>query len=247
MKNWLILLLLLPLAVAGKVPDETDILGKVLDASSPYYYANLMLRYQTGDQTLSDEDYHYLYYGYAYQEDYKPLADNPDRDRALLLFQAAVNDGQPTGEQLQEVISAVNDAMRLDPFSPKMLNILAYAYGKSGNRREEQVHFNKMNCILVTIEETGDGLREGTPWHILMFEHGLDLLAAKGWYYGKGRVVSRSVEYVPLLDPVQLEDGKKVKGCYFDYSRIYRNKPEGYVFKRPRTWQFNNLKPREYK
>lgn len=39
----------------------------------------------------------------------------------------------------------------------------------------------------------------------------------------------------------------KVKGYYFDYSRIYWNKPEGYVFKRERTWQINNMKPRQYK
>ena len=38
-----------------------------------------------------------------------------------------------------------------------------------------------------------------------------------------------------------------MKGYYFDYSRIYWNKPENYTFKRERTWQFNNLKPREYK
>ena len=32
-----------------------------------------------------------------------------------------------------------------------------------------------------------------------------------------------------------------------NFERIYRNKPEGYTYKRERTWQFNNLKPREYK
>ena len=39
----------------------------------------------------------------------------------------------------------------------------------------------------------------------------------------------------------------KDNGLYFNFERIYRNKPEGYTYKRERTWQFNNLKPREYK
>ena len=42
-------------------------------------------------------------------------------------------------------------------------------------------------------------------------------------------------------------EGKKRKGFYFDFSRVYWNKPEGYTYQRDRTWQFNNLKPRTYK
>lgn len=40
---------------------------------------------------------------------------------------------------------------------------------------------------------------------------------------------------------------KKRKGLYCDFGRVYWNKPEGYTYKRDRTWQFNNLKPRTYK
>ena len=52
--------------------------------------------------------------------------------------------------------------------------------------------------------------------------------------------------FVPLLVPYVV-DGKKRKGFYFDFGRVYWNKPEGYTYKRDRTWQFNNLKPRTYK
>ena len=126
------------------------------------------------------------------------------------------------------------------------MNLLAFAYGALGDSKNEQINYNRMNSILATIEDSGNGLKEGSAWHILMFGHALDLLAAHDRHYGKARVVSRSVEYVPLLEPVRTEEGR-IKGYYFDYSRIYRNKPDGYVFKRPRTWQFNNLRPREYK
>ena len=77
MKNLLLLLLLLPALAAAKVPDEEDIQNKTMDAESPFYYPSLMMRYNAGDETLTDEDYHYLYYGYAYQESYKPLDSIP--------------------------------------------------------------------------------------------------------------------------------------------------------------------------
>ena len=65
----------------------------------------------------------------------------------------------------------------------------------------------------------------------------------EGYQYGQSRIVSRNVEYVPLTK--KSED--RIKGFYFDYSRVYRNKPDDVVIKRDRTWQFNNLKPQEYK
>lgn len=85
MKNLLLLLLLLPALAAAKVPAEEDIQNKTMDAESPFYYPSLMMRYNAGDETLTDEDYHYLYYGYAYQESYKPLDSNPDLDKLLLM------------------------------------------------------------------------------------------------------------------------------------------------------------------
>ena len=62
MKNLLLTLLLLPALAAAKVPVEEDIVAKTSDPDSPFYYTSLMMRYNAGDETLTDEDYHYLYY-----------------------------------------------------------------------------------------------------------------------------------------------------------------------------------------
>ena len=77
----------------------------------------------------------------------------------------------------------------------------------------------------------------------MKFSHAYDLLASKGFQYGQSRIISSYVEYVPLTKVLK----DRIKGFYFDYSRVYRNKPDEGVIKRDRTWQFNNLKPREYK
>lgn len=244
-KRLLVLFALLPMLAAAKTPDEEDILKRTLDTASPYYYTSLLLRYNAGDATLTDEDYHYLYYGYAYQEAYKPLEVNPYMDRVLMLA-AAINPDAPDRETLEELLLVGRDALAKDPFSPKLLNLMAFAYGASGDKEQEKAYSNRMNGVIRAILASGSGLSQSSPRHILMFDHALDVLAAEGLAYGKSRVVSRTVEFVPLSVPYVV-DGKKRKGFYFDFSRIYWNKPEGYTYKRDRTWQFNNLKPREYK
>ena len=120
MRKLLVLLLFLPLMATAKIPVEEDIIRQTLDSESPYYYPNLMLRYQSGDDSMTEEDYHYLYYGYAYQDAYKPLNANSDMDKAILIAQT-VDFENPTHESLEKLIAAVNDALVQDPFSARRL------------------------------------------------------------------------------------------------------------------------------
>lgn len=244
MRKLLVLLLFLPLMATAKIPVEEDIIRQTLDSESPYYYPNLMLRYQSGDDSMTEEDYHYLYYGYAYQDAYKPLNANSDMDKAILIAQT-VDFENPTHESLEKLIAAVNDALVQDPFSPKLLNLLAFAYGALGDSKNEQINYNRMNSILATIEDSGNGLKEGSAWHILMFGHA----RSAGRTRPSLRQSTRRQPLGGIRPPARAGTDRRGadQGYYFDYSRIYRNKPDDYVFKRPRTWQFNNLRPREYK
>ena len=245
MKRLLLLLLLIPALAAAKVPDEENIIDRTMDAASPFYYPALMMRYNAGDATLTDDDYHYLYYGYAYQDSYKPLAVNPDLDKLLMLV-SGIDPERPDVATLESMVSVGADALARDPFSPKILNLMSFAYGGLGDKEQEKAYSDRMNGVLRAILASGDGFTQKTPRHVLMFDHALDALAAEGLSYGKARIISRTVEFVPLTVPYVVEE-KKRKGFYFDFGRVYWNKPEGYTYKRDRTWQFNNLKPRTYK
>jgi hypothetical protein len=243
----LILVIALPIAVVAqdddyRVPDEDDILRQTLSVSSPYYYTNLMLKYRSGQEPLTADEYFYLYYGYLYNEGYRPFAKNQALDEMLLIM-SGIDTTQPMVSQLEALIERGVEALELDPFNPKVLNLLAFAYGALDDPHREQLYYNHLNGVLATIESTGSGLKEASPWHVLMFSHAYDLLASKGYRYDKGKIISRTVEYVPV---VKRQD-EKIRGFYFDYSRVYRNKPDDVTIKRERTWQFNNLKPREYK
>lgn len=240
-----LLILTAAATASAKVPDEEDILARTLDSGSPYYYTGLLMRYNAGDATLTDEEYHYLYYGFAYQDAYKPLATNPHLDKVLLLA-SSIDPDAPNVATLEALIALCTDALEQDPFSPKLLNVMAFAYGALGDREREKAYSDRMQGVIRAILDSGDGLTQSTPRHILMFDHALDVLASEGLHYDKSRIISRTVEFVPLVSPLVI-DGKKHKGFYFDFGRVYWNKPEGYTYKRDRTWQFNNLKPRTYK
>lgn len=241
----LFLVALLPLVADAKTPVEQDIIDRITDQRSPYYYLKLMMRYTNGALDLTDEDYHYLYYGFAYQDAYKPLETNPDKEEMLSLMQGMDPD-KVERERLEQLLSRANAARMRDPFSPQILNVLTFVHQMLGNDAEAQRWAKHLNGVMRTIVSSGDGLTIKSPRHILMFDHALDVMAAEGLAAGDARVVSRTVEFVPLLS-TQVIGGKKRKGLYFNFERIYRNKPEGYTYKRERTWQFNNLKPREYK
>lgn len=246
MKRFLLLLLaLMPLLAMAKTPVEQDIIDRITDQRSPYYYMKLMMRYTNGALDLTDDDYHYLYYGFAYQDAYKPLDTNVDKEEMLSLMKGMDPDNVER-ERLEQLLIRANAARMRDPFSPQILNVLTFVHQKLGNDGEAQRWATHLNGVIRTILSSGDGLTIKSPRHILMFDHALDAMAAEGLAAGDARVVSRTVEFVPLLS-AQVFEGKKRKGLYFNFERIYRNKPEGYTYKRERTWQFNNLKPREYK
>lgn len=240
----LLLALLLPLTTWAKIPDEEDILRKTIDSSSPFYYPNLLMRYNNLER-LSEEEYHYLYYGYAYHENYKPTATNDAVDE-LYASMIGLNADRPDSQQIEHIISVCNDAMLIDPFNPTVLNMLVFAYGARADKQKEEAYFYHLQGILETIKSSGDGRSEKYPMHIIMFSHAVDVVSSMGVASKRPEIISRSVEYIPLTEPRRVPDGK-IKGFYFDYSRIYRNKPEDVTFKKKRTWQFNNLGVREYK
>ena len=224
----------------AQTPNNDTILANITNVDSPLYYPNLMLRYTAGDE-MTAEEYHHLYYGYAFQPSYKPLDTNEAMNRVQNIM-ARLQIDTPSVSDIDELIAACIAATEHDPFSPTLLNILVYAYGTAGDKVREAAYARHLAGVLRCIEQSGDGLKERTPMHITMFSHGLDYMASKGIKYLKGRIISRAVEFVPFDFP-----RKRVKGYYFDYFFNDTATTEIYTFKRERTWQFNNLKPREYK
>lgn len=222
-----------------QAPDNEAIKMATMDSGSPYYYPALFMRYVNGDMTLDIEDYRHLYYGYAFRPTYHPLESSSYSDRILMILEANPN---PSEQNYRDIISFAQEVFKTEPFNPSTLNFMTYAYGMLGDTINERNSAYRMNMVLEAIASSGTGLSEDSPWHVLYFSHPQDVFATKDLQLRKRLVVSRSVEFISLLEPQG-----KLKGYYFDYGRIYWNKPDNYKGKESNGLQFNGVTIKERK
>ena len=220
----------------AQVPDNDRIKAEIENPQSKFFYPDLMARYQLGDTTLTVEDYHYLYYGFAYSPKYNPLEANELSDSALLVLQ---KNTPLTKEELQSLIVYANRELEFDPFSPRTLNLLTYVYGQLGDSENEFRNFFKMKMVINTIRMSGTGYKEESPMHVLYFNHPVDVITSMKLQVAKRTVVSRSCEHIQLYPQRNMP-----KSLFFDFSRIYWKKTSNYDQKKPRQpMRFNYVQP----
>ena len=203
--------------MSAQVPDNEAIRAAVGDTGSEFYYPALMARYVRGDSTLTAADYHHLYYGFAFQEEYKPLDPVPGENNILSILET---NPQITRDNAEDILAFASMVMAHDPFSPSNINFMTYAYGILGDAENERASARRLENIMAAIGASGTGDKESSPWHVIFFTHVNDFLAWKGFEPHKRRIVSRSVEYV-----IPTKADKKNKGFYFDFSRVYWTPP----------------------
>lgn len=233
----LLALMISTIGFAQRDMDNDAILRKIIDNTSPYFYPALEARYFAGDTTLTVDDYFYLYYGFAFQDAYKPLDPIPANDKLLSIFES---NPEPTPEQAAKVVEYATEVMKRDPFSPKNINFLIFAYGILGDSKNEAINYDRLSKIMAAIKTSGTGLKVDSPWHVLSFTHSSDLLAAMELQHMKRMIVSRTVEYIPLL-----QKNGDIKGYYFDFGRAYWRKPDNLPEKRSAGFEFNGIKPKK--
>lgn len=221
---------------ALRIPNDDDVLVRTIDASSPYYFPALLATYLSEPEKLTNEQFFYLYYGYAFTDMYKPHQTIEAEARVLESMQQIMND--PTEEGVNTLINNALEVMESDPFSPKNLNILAYAYGLLENWQEQERFYLRFNKIIHTIEHSGTGIKESSPWHILMFSHAADVVYARGEEIKRREVVSRTTEFIFL----PMKNSQGLNGYYFDFSRIYSTRPDKPTQnEQKRGWTLNNI------
>jgi hypothetical protein len=217
--------------VVVHVPEEEDILAKTISPDSPYFYMPMMRRYMEGDTTLTDEHYFYLYYGYAYEADYDAHRELPGEG---VIYEVFRRTERPSREDALAIIEAGRENMLVDPFSPSNINLMTYAYQLAGDSIGARISADRFAKIVRTITSSGTGMRDKSPWHILRFTHANDIIAAQGLTVAKRTVRTRDVEYIQV-EP----NDTRVKGYFFDFSRVYWKPYEGERVKKDSNWMFN--------
>lgn len=238
MKKWLTVITAVVMAVsvgnlsAQRVPDEDDVLGKVMSSDSPYYYPPLMIRYMAGDLTLTADDYYYLYYGFAYDSAYDAHAELPGENRILEMFAGGTTPGR---EQAEAMLEAAKENMMADPFNPGNINMMTFAYNLLNDTINEIISADRFNKVVAAIKSSGTGTKESSPWHVLRFTHANDVVASMGYAIESRQVRTRTVEYIRLVK------NPDMKGLFFDFGRVYWNPYEGEAVRRKSKWMLNDI------
>ena len=205
-----------------------------------------MLRYQSGDDTMTEEDYHYLYYGYAYQDAYKPLNANSDMDKAMLIAQT-VDFENPTHESLEKLISCGERCPGAGSVQPQTAEPAGIRL-RSARRLEER-----------TDQLQPDELHPGDDRGFRQRPQGRERLAYPDvrdmlsicWPHTTVTTVKHASSAARWnTSPCSSRYGPKRDGSR-DITSITvvstGTNPTATYSNVPRTWQFNNLRPREYK
>lgn len=200
-------------------PDYDSIAASVSDPTSTYYYPMLFNRYERGDTTLTVEDFRHLYYGYPTQSTYRPLLANPLSDSLLYTFGRKTN---PTPEEFRRMERYARGVLADEPFSLRDLNVLAFIYQKLDEPELAARQMFKIKMIMEAIKSTGTGLSEKSPWYIIYMKDAEDVLSLLRASFTRLIIITRQVEFAPVSNMPT----KGLKGFYFNFSEVYKRRPD---------------------
>ena len=124
---------------------------RISDEQSDYFYPNLLTRYKNGDSTLTVIDYRHLYYGFTFQDAYRPYDRYPlDKKISELM-------GNMSKENLQKLRELSHEYLQERPFSLKMINYLQNFNINLLVRGENKLLQRQYDGIIRAILSTGDG------------------------------------------------------------------------------------------
>jgi len=193
-------------------PDYKKIKSEVTNKNSKMYYPNLFERYRNFDTTLKKEEFKFLYYGYLFQDSYKPYGNSIYSDSLKKVYRKE----SLSSDDLDTIIKYEKLVLKDCPFDLRDLNMLAYGYSQKGNKDSVKLIDYELNNLIMTILSTGDGIKEKSAWHVISVGHEYDILNILGYKFGGMQsLTNKGCDYL-----VVGENRNGIKGFYFDVNMI---------------------------
>jgi hypothetical protein len=194
--------------------DFKKVRSEVAKKKSAFFYPVLFERYRNNDTALNHEEFRYLYYGYTFQEDYRPYAihDSETQVNDLLMKDTL------TTEDFSVIQGCCREILKLHPFSIHYLLTAAIASSRVGDTEEAGIYYFKYNGILSAILSSGDGATEQSAWSVILISDEAELIRAMGFIpTGKQKMISKS-----RCDFIYIAASEyAVEGFYFDVSQPF--------------------------
>lgn len=211
-------------------PDFQEIEADITDPTSPYYYDQLMYRYNKNDTMLNAVDYYNLYYGYSLQSEYNPEYQSPYRDSVT----SVLNVGRKLESQdYQSLEYYMLKILEYTPFSIRDLNALAFVYENMSEKERALEQMYKVELVAYTIKNSGTGQTKDSPWTVIFRENATDLLTLLGFSNIRETVITADVSYLGQT----AGPGARRMGVFFDFQPI-----NGYLVRVARE-QGQSLRP----
>ncbi len=196
-------------------PDYKSIEKITKDNASDLYYPTLLKRYLNDDTTLTAKDYHYIYYGYFFNEAYNAIGDvSSFRDSIKVLNNKKVW----LAEDKKSYLKYNLELLKGSPLQPSLLIGVYAAYKELNDEQHAELYRQKCRAILETILATGDGLTCGTGYHVLTVSDEYSILRYLGYKFGESQsLTADECDYLKLQD-----NDDHIKGLYFDVKQLFK-------------------------
>ncbi len=187
-------------------PPDAKKISKQL-SKEPGLYSKLLKRYMDNDTTLTIENYHLIYYGYALQSGFDPNKTSSLRDSLTTLFRNA-NQGNADYKSIKELSKRILEQL---PFDIRTLDPAIYAYERSEDPVTAMKLQFRMGRIIETIFNSGDGQSQTSPFFIVSIPNIADMVRALGF-----SLVSDSPETSGDLYFMRVKENEfGIQGFYF--------------------------------
>ncbi|WP_026991404.1 DUF4919 domain-containing protein [Flavobacterium subsaxonicum] len=190
-------------------PDYASIEKNIKDTNSPYYYANLMKRYNAADTGMTIEERRHLYYGFA-------LLDKKTDEAQLKGIQNKLKEtlhkADPTNADFENVVAYTGTLLQAYPFSINMKEYRIYCL-KALNRYEEAAKEKAQTDIIIdAMLSSGDGTSPENCIHVIDIANEYELVGILGFETkGEEYLISNKYNYL-VID----KNSYDLPGLFFD-------------------------------
>lgn len=146
-----------------QAPNYNEIEKNISDENSSFYYPILLEKFFNFEDSLSMEDYHNLYFGYIFQENYSPYSTTNQFDSLNLFYDEEIL----FEENLDLFISVANRSLVEFPLDITTLNALSYAHFLKGDTVLAHTISERAYSLADIILMSGDGLTCESSWHVI--------------------------------------------------------------------------------
>lgn len=177
-------------------------------------YTALLDRYLENDTTLGIEEYRIIYYGHAFQSNYRPNGRH-DSIGALHDYMSKGMDNV----DFEKVLSYTLAILKEYPFNIDHVLYTGIAYDMLGDKANALLYLHKYTSLIKTILSSGDGLKQESAFVVTKITDEYSVLSALELDFKQQSLVSKKNKYYDLMEVKK--NPNKVKELYFDINLFF--------------------------